>query len=864
MARLGVEAGSLHVDRVRLLDLLPDTVPHVVVLEAPTGFGKTDLALSWVARLAAEGWRSLVVSQRGRDLRTAIAAALEMPSELDWGLLERELWRRPTLLVIDDLEQAARADPASDPATVPATVLADTGGWPLLVAYAASTGAPLVDGAVATALRSGLSEPAWRRLMLQAAVPDAPRDLGGDSWSEAFSQLERAGFVTVEEAGSRLTPTVVRALLRSRVAEVRQVVAEVAPWLSERQACAAHEATLDATALAATLETATSALERDDPHALLRWHGLATATAGGSRRIRVGNALCAVGRRGEGIELLVATAADETLTADLRLTALGDAIYFLAEQPDDRGTARRLLHEADSLLASASPERQGRFLSTASAIDFRAGDYQAAKRLVERALQVLPPSNRHRYAPLMNLAVLDWNLSGDIEGRIRLQHEGLEICRAEYPDHVVGVCRDLAQLCLYLGREAEARAYLAEATRFEAARPVLALEVEAMSAQLDDDLDALTDVARRAASLSDPGVVDAIAARHVAVLTRHGQARKALSLAAGLSPPGGFTAVALALAHLALGERAEAERRLSEVEDPAAEREYRLAWLAAKYRVGGSVADLEALCRMTSAGEAVLPFFVPLAELPRDRHDLAAHYPLAEVMRSGWKAATAARLAEVPPLDVTTLGAVCAEVLGESLELIGRQRDLMALLVLGLGRRELGAALWPDAEPERVRNNLNVQFNLLRRLIEPWGVRTYLFEDGMRHTDSDLRRLREALAAGRAEEVMALYRGPFAPGVEVEAVADARTALERSVAESLVEAAAAAPRQRAAAYLKRALELEPLNEEAVQSLLGLLVTAGRHGEALRRYRNFASDLAAQLGMAPLAATTRLVLPDPSR
>src|SRR5690606_33357490 len=136
--------------------------------------------------------------------------------------------------------------------------------------------------------------------------------------------------------------------------------------------------------------------------------------------------------------------------------------------------------------------------------------------------------------------VLDWNLSGDIEGRIRLQHEGLEICRAEYPDHVVGVCRDLAQLCLYLGREAEARAYLAEATRYGAARPVLALEVEAMLAQLDDDLNTLSEVATRAAALSDVAVIDAITSRHVEALTRHGQARRALSLTPAHTPPGGF------------------------------------------------------------------------------------------------------------------------------------------------------------------------------------------------------------------------------------------------------------------------------------------------------------------------------------
>ncbi|HET8985606.1 MAG TPA: BTAD domain-containing putative transcriptional regulator [Trueperaceae bacterium] len=916
MARLGVEATSLHVDRVRVLSSLPDTAPYVVTLEAPAGFGKTDLAVSWATKLSADGWRTLHVSQRGRDLRTAIAAALGAPADLDWGVLEADLWRLPTLLVIDDLEQGACADQLElllggvegllllasrrplasaglvtaalrgrlmtlgpddlvfddddaaglfvDPVEA-AAVLADAGGWPLLVAYAASTGLPLAAGAVSAAMRSGLSDGAWQRLLLQAAVPDAARELeheqvtSAGAGRDAVAELEATGFVEVIDDTPRLAPAVRRALLGSRVAEVRQAVTRSAGMLSERQLCAAHVATGDYASLAATLDAATSALERDDPRSLLKWHALAPATPGGSRRIRVGNALCTVGRRGEGIELLIATAHDESLDADLRLTALGDAIYFLAEVPQDRDSARELLHGSASLVAAATPERQGRFLSTASAIDFRAGDYTAAKRLVERALAVLPRGSKHRYAPLINLAVLDWNLSGDIEGRVRLQHEGLEICREEYPEHVVGVCRDLAQLSLYLGREAEARAYLAEALRFGVSRPVLALEIEAMQAQLDGDLDELSDVMTRAAGVSDHSVVDAIASRYVTALCSDGQAHVALRRMTTRRPAGAFSAVAMALAHLAVGERDTAKSALAAVEDPHAEREFRLVWLAAKYRIGGEPADLESLCTMTSAGAGLLPHFVPFGELPADRPDLAVHYPLAVVMRSGWREAAAHRLPEVPPLRVTALGAMSVELLGESFEIVGKQRDLLALLLLGLGRRELGAELWPEAEPGKVRNNLNVQLNLLRRSLEPWGLKTYLHEDGMHRTGSDLHDLRAALAAGKVDEVVRLYRGPFAPGAGAEAVVEARIVLEREVTDALLEAAANAPPKRGEEYLKRLLEIEPLNEEALQRLLVVLVSSGRHGEATRRYRRFAADLHAQLGMEPSPATTRIVL-----
>lgn len=906
MARLGVEAPSLHVQRARLLDSLPDTAPYVVTLEAPPGFGKTDLALSWAARLSGEGWRTLVVSQRGRDLRTAIAASLAAPADLDWGVLESELWRVATLLVIDDLEQhecrdhlelllqgvdgllllasrrpitsaglvtaalrgrvmtlaaddlefdRAEASTLFGDDTRAAAVLAEAGGWPLPVAYTAATGLPMAADAVSHALRAGLSQRAWRRLLLQAAVPDAPSGLDEP---ESVAELVAAGFIEVVDDVPRLAPVVAKALLGARATEVRQAVEGVAGSLTERQLCAAHEATGDFDALAAVLDASTSPIERDDPHSLLRWHSLAPPTASAARRIKAGNALCAVGRKGEGIELLLATAHDESLTADARLTALGDVIYYLSESAEDRDDALTLLDSSGSLLDAASPERRGRFLSTASAVHFRSGEYEAAKDMVRRALAVLPRGSKHRYAPLINLAVLEWNLTGDVEARIKLQHEGLEICREEYPEHVVGVCRDLAQLCLYLGRKADARAYLAEALRYEVARPMLALEAEAMLAQLDGDLDAVADVMDRARTISDPPVLDTITSRYVTSLTQRGRADVALRTLSRTTPPGSFSALALALARFVVGDTEEAAHDVDALEDRRAEREYRVAWLAARYRIGREPSDLDALSTLTSAGPRLLPLVVPLTELPRDRPDLSAPYPLTEVMRSGWREAVTSRLADLPPLRVTFLGATRVEVLGDSVEITGRQRDLLALLLLGLGRRELGAALWPDAGPQKVRNNLNVQLNLLRRALEPWGVKTYLHEDGLHHTDSDLRRLRDALRDGRVDEVMALYGGPFAQGATADAVLEARAALERAVVDALVEASATATSQRAAAYLKRALDLEPLNEEALQRLLVVLGEGGRHGEAMRRYQQFAADLLTQVGLEPLPATTRLV------
>lgn len=227
-------------------------------------------------------------------------------------------------------------------------------------------------------------------------------------------------------------------------------------------------------------------------------------------------------------------------------------------------------------------------------------------------------------------------------------------------------------------------------------------------------------------------------------------------------------------------------------------------------------------------------------------------------MLSGWREAAELRKPELPPLEVKSLGDLSARLLGRRVPIVGRQRDVLALLLLRYDREEIGALLWPDAEPDKVRNNLNVQFNLLRRALEPWGFRTYLPEEGLEHADSDLWRLEEALKARQVDEVLAGYTGVFAPGSEIVAVADARTLIERSVTDLLIEEAAIAPRDKATTYLRRVLEIDRLNEEALQHLLRLLVKAGRRSEAERRYRRFEADLRQELDEEPLEATRALL------
>lgn len=911
MDRAPERAAGHEVERMRLLSRLPDAAGFAVHLRAPYGFGKTWLARAQLRRLADSGWRTLEVSVDGRGTREALTAALGVKPGTPPAGIRDALWQARTVLLLDDLGPQDERDEVLDrvlaepggvlllasrgPLAPPefarlgargrlltlsatdlafdaaeatelfggdaeraAAALRDCGGWPLLLAHLAVTGAEPDVTLVASAAESALGEDAWKALLLLAAVPDASAQVLGPGGAA----LVASGLATRTAAGARLINVLARACLQARRDEALEVVAEHRGALSALQLATAFERLGDREQLGSVIDSTDAPLAREDPRAVLRWYELIGDAPGAEerarRRILVGNALAAVGRAEEAGAMLEGLGREPGLAPDLRLQALGDAIYVLAGAPDTHAKARELLAAGTELAENASAERRGLFFSTASVLDFRAGDLAAARTLVERGLKELPASSPLRFGPLINLSVLTWNLEGDLEGRIRLEESGLELCRKHYPDHLVGVCRDLAHLSLYLGRTERARAYLREASGHGASRPLFLLDVEAMAADLDGDLPRLGELAEKAAGCGDASLADAVAWRYLNALRRSAGAQGAVAAAAALEPLGPFATVASSLAHLDAGLTVEAAALLESVRPQHAEREFLLEWTAARYLLTRDEVELDALLGLTKSGAAVLPALLPLAALPRHRPELARHYPLPQVMRSGWNEAAATRAAELPALRIDYLGRTEVTVLGAALGVTGRPRDLLALLLMRLSRREIGAALWPEADRAKVRNNLAVQYSLLRHLLEPWGTRHYLPEDALENVDADVWRLEAAIKAQDADLALTLYRGPFAPEVDVQAVDDARSRLEHAVVELLVERSRYAEPEAAVGYLRKVMEIDELNEPALGLLLERLVKTGRVGEAELRYRRFAHTLKRELGAEPLPATRALL------
>lgn len=905
MIGLRPTASDLYLERPRLLRLLPDAPGYVVCLEAPYGYGKSVLATQWATHLERDGVRVAWLAHVGDAVAPALARVLDLPASAPWGVVLASLARSPTLVVLEDapstavfaplleredgwllLASRARLD-GPDLARVASherlvridarqlafdqeeavRLLGDeergrdawtrTSGWPLPLHLAALTGEPPSAEVLVEGVRRSLDDAAWRELQLLASL----RYLPSAAASDDTRRLAAAGFAQRVVEGYRVHALIADAVLADRRGEVRESVRVARPRLDALAWGEACERVGWLEGLAAVLEDPASDLDRRDPAAALRWHERTPGPAGAVRLSIAGAAACTLGRDDEGIAWLerAAELSRSGVDTDVRLGILAALVWFLA-QVGRLDEARLRAEEGEALLDGAAPERAGRFLNNVSFIDYRAGAYAAAARVVERALARYPLDSPLRLGPLTNLAILRWNAEGDLDGRIALQREALALCRMHHPDALAPTCRDLARAFLILGDRAAALERLEEAERHAVSNPVVGLEARAMRAALDADPGPFAELWHAASVWEDAYTSDSVAALWSRALRVSGRIEAARDVAAERGT-GGLTSLEGALALTALGEHARALEALERSRHAYPQRDYRVAWHAARYHASRDREDLAALLALVR-GDArrILPGTIPLEALPRDEPDLARYYPMSTVLASDWPEAIGLRLPEAPPLEVRVMGRFEVRVLGNEVELVRRHREILTLLLLRASRDAIGAALWPDVREEKMRNNLAVQMNRLRRLIEPWRVPTYLVEERLERLDADLWHVEAALRAGDAATVLAVYREPFAPGVDLPLVDEARLRLRRDVVRCLARAADTAPSDLALACLDRVLELEPLDERAVQRLLTLLRARGRRTEAVARYHAFRSLLARELGLEPLPETTALGSP----
>jgi DNA-binding SARP family transcriptional activator len=192
-------------------------------------------------------------------------------------------------------------------------------------------------------------------------------------------------------------------------------------------------------------------------------------------------------------------------------------------------------------------------------------------------------------------------------------------------------------------------------------------------------------------------------------------------------------------------------------------------------------------------------------------------------------------------------------------------------------REEVMEAMWPDIDPTPAVNSLNQSVYYLRRVFEPdYSEETTA---GFIHQDSDLLWLDEELIAADSRDCAELvaafertrdpavamqlalrYRGKFALDFAYEDwAADFREWLHVAwlhiVETQIREDLDAARFDRGILIARRALEVEPRNDELEFSMLKLLRRSGAHSAAAEQYARYANVLRTDIGVEPPSLDT---------
>jgi predicted ATPase/DNA-binding SARP family transcriptional activator len=225
------------------------------------------------------------------------------------------------------------------------------------------------------------------------------------------------------------------------------------------------------------------------------------------------------------------------------------------------------------------------------------------------------------------------------------------------------------------------------------------------------------------------------------------------------------------------------------------------------------------------------------------------------------------RASGAPPLRVRALGALEVERDGKPVD-IGSPRDLLLFLLLhpnGATKEQIGVALWPDADPAKLRNNFHVTVHRLRKVLgdAEWVVArgdAYVLKPGIdfdavtfeRETNAAIR----ARDAARLQRAVELYRGDFfANASSGEWHLDVRDRLRDLYAKALATLGRLADSIDA---WQRLVALDPLDEEAARHLMVALGKDGDSAAASRVYRRLADALKRELDTEP-EPETRAVL-----
>lgn len=193
----------------------------------------------------------------------------------------------------------------------------------------------------------------------------------------------------------------------------------------------------------------------------------------------------------------------------------------------------------------------------------------------------------------------------------------------------------------------------------------------------------------------------------------------------------------------------------------------------------------------------------------------------------------------------------------------------------------LAEELWPEEDPEAIRERFRQTLALLRRALEPDGVAsgsvliadrsTVRLAPGSFTTDvadftsalrvaAETKELHSKTAALR--QAAALYRGDLLPGFDEDWIQTERLHLAERYRQALTDLTAAlsavGQREEAIEVARRAIAADPLQEETHGTLIRLFAQAGRLVDARRQYAELERLLKEALDLPPAPAIQELM------
>lgn len=236
---------------------------------------------------------------------------------------------------------------------------------------------------------------------------------------------------------------------------------------------------------------------------------------------------------------------------------------------------------------------------------------------------------------------------------------------------------------------------------------------------------------------------------------------------------------------------------------------------------------------------------------------------------------------EPPPVELRILGHTELHATGEHTgSFVLRQPKRLALLAYlalattgGYRRRDqLVALFWPELDQAHARTQLRKVLHALRSTIGADAIVMRGEEElrlDERHVWCDAAALQQQAEAGRWTEALALYRGELLEGLYPGGVGEAfetwldeqRAALRALAARAAWEGSSrsdlAGQKVEALALARRAVELDPDDEEGIRRLIAVLDRYGDRAGALRVFDEWQARMQEEFGAEPAPETRRL-------